>query len=477
MSGTAPGSILNETCSRPLEPVGAQGGVDQRQLPAQDPVRVQPAHLVDQRDRRGLRRPGATVALGRLGAGSNRARNSSTSAPRRGRMGQQDLRDVRPSERSAQLRRVVRVGPQQRHLPPFQPGPQHQRVEPVGRRRAGPGRAERRAEQLPGPRPAAPGHRPPGHRLHRQPEVVEPAGAAVRPDDLVRALVEHLDTQAVQHRQHRRQRDARAGQQEPEVQLVPARAGLVGQLEVRPVGQVPDAPQIGQRAHRIHVVLVALRQPGQQLDEVLGLPAGRVQHPVVPGQDGRRELPAQPLDVRLRGGRIDLDGEVHQHRPRFPDGDRVVDAPAVQLAQQHPLHGRPGRGGVAVLREVHQAGEEPAVRLAAQRHPQPAALGQRQHADRGLVQVLRRGPEQLLARQPGDHLQQSLAAVGLHRHPGPVHRREHPAPDHRRVQHRLVQRGGGEQPDEPVLPAVRRRRAPPRTAAPRATPGSARPPG
>ncbi len=228
--------------------------------------------------------------------------------------------------------------------------------------------------------------------------------------------------------------------------------GAVDQLQVRLVAQLADPAQIGQRPHRVDVVLVALRQPGQVLGDPVRVRAGRVEHPVVPGQDGRGELTLEPVRVRLGGGRgVDLHGEVDQHRAGLPDGDRVVDAPPVQLAQQHPLHRRPGRRRVAVLRQVDQAGEEPAVRLPAQRQPQPAALGQGQHADGRLVQVLGRRPEQLLAGQVGDHLQHPLPAVGRQRHAGQVDGRQHPAPDHRGVQHGLVQRGGGEQPDEPVL--------------------------
>jgi hypothetical protein len=114
---------------------------------------------------------------------------------------------------------------------------------------------ERRAEQLPGALPGAPGHGAAGGRVEREPEVVEPAPAPVRSDDLVRALVQHLGAQAVQHRQHGGQRHPRPGQQEPEVQLV----GVVDQLQVRLAAQLADPAQVGQRAHRVDVVLVALR--------------------------------------------------------------------------------------------------------------------------------------------------------------------------------------------------------------------------
>ncbi len=364
-------------------------------------------------------------------------------------MGQQDVGDVLRSERAAELGGVTGIGPQHRHVAPAETGMQNQGVEPIGFGRAVPHRPEGGAEPLLRLLASAPGHAARARCVDTESEVVDPAPAPIGPDDLEGPLVQHLDTEALQCRKDGRQRGSRPEQEQPEMHLLATR--LDGQLQMRLVTQFPDPAQVGERLDGVHVVLVALRHPGQVVDDLVVVGARGVEHPVVPGQDRCRELPLQPALVRGRRCRVDLDGEVDQRETRLPETHGVVDAPPVELAQEHLLHGGPGLRGVPVVREVDEAGEEPAVGLPAQEQAQPPRLGEAEHADRGLVDVLRRCPEQLVARVPGDHVEHPLPRPGLQRDTREPDGRADPSLEDRGVQHVLVQRGSREQPDEPVL--------------------------
>ena len=212
MSGTRAGSILNEKCGRPRNQLVRSVASTSARWPrrirsASSPV-TSSISAVTVASAAADRPARCSAVGGRVEPSAEQLHQR----PGRGRMDQQDVGHVLPSERTAELGGVVRVRAQQRHLPPLEAGVQHERVEPVGLGRAGPGRVERRTEQLAGPLPAATGHRLPGRGVQGQPEVVDPAAAPVRPDDLERVLVEHLDAQALQHREHGGQRHRRPGQ-------------------------------------------------------------------------------------------------------------------------------------------------------------------------------------------------------------------------------------------------------------------------
>ena len=112
-------------------------------------------------------------------------------------------------------RRYLRVGPQHDDLPPGQPGAEDQPVEPVALGRTGPGRGERVLEQL--ARLVAVLQRPLAPRGPGQPEVVDVHGDAVAALELVRPLVDDLDAEVGEDRQHPGQRQRRG-----RVELEPA---------------------------------------------------------------------------------------------------------------------------------------------------------------------------------------------------------------------------------------------------------------
>ena len=177
--------------------VGAQGGVDQRQVSAQDAVVVQADHLVERAaqllgDRR--------AAL--LRAGRERRVEPGLEQPHQEpgdrRVGVQHPLQVVLAELEPRLPQVPRVRAQHRDLPPAEVRVEHQAVELVVLGVALPQRGERRLE--PGAQRVGLGV---GHRAPpaADAEVVDPErlrGAT----ELVRVLVEHLKPHVLQLRQH-----------------------------------------------------------------------------------------------------------------------------------------------------------------------------------------------------------------------------------------------------------------------------------
>ena len=116
---------------------------------------------------RGPRRPSCS-------RGSNRVSNSATSSAAMLRVGEKRRLHVLLGEDRAGLAQVLRVRPQHHHLPPGQPGREHQLVEPVDLGLAAPGGRERvlhlRAHlgQLAVRRPAAAGRSRTGRPCRRR---------------------------------------------------------------------------------------------------------------------------------------------------------------------------------------------------------------------------------------------------------------------------------------------------------------------
>ncbi len=459
------------------EVVGAQGGGDQRQQAAQDAVGVQAGDVVDHLVDLGDERVGAAGS-----GGLGRARvEPGLEQPDQGGgdlgVAEHRVLDVVLAVGGAGLAQVLGVGAQHGGLPPVQSGQQHQRVEPVDLGFAPPGRGERVLEpgahlvHVLGAEPVQCG------RLDAQPEVEDPVPDAAVPVQLVGALVDHVHAHPLQHGQHLGQGDALAGQ----VELEPAFARFgVGRdverhLQVA-LGEGLDAPHVVQALGGGERLLVGLGEDrgvalalfgsglGAQrggtgaagLDRVrVGLGVfgeHRLDHEVVPAA----HHVAEPL---LDQGGVGLDlvawlgvhHEVHAGQRGLADPGAVLQAGAAEFGEQHLLHGQSGAGGVAVPGQVDQAGEEPAVGVAAQEQAQPAPLGQRDHARGGGVERVGVGGEQFGARVVLDHLQHALAGVGGQREAGAVDDLPHASLDHRDVEHVLVQRGGGEHAEEPVF--------------------------
>lgn len=109
----------------------------------------------------------------------------------------------------------------------------------------------------------------------------------------------------------------------------------------------------------------------------------------------------------------------------------VLDAGAAQPLEQQALHGQPHLGGVPVARQVDQAGEEPAERVAAEEQPGLAPLAQVQDGERDRQQLVHGDLQQLVAGIGLQDVEQLLARVAVRRHPragqhlrgGPAHQR------------------------------------------------------
>ena len=388
-----------------------------------------------------------------VGAGSKRARNSVHQPDGDGGLPEQRVGHVLHAVGAAELAGVAGVGAQHRDLTPRQPGPQHQRGEPVGLRVTAPGGAERRAEPGLDVGVGAAQQRRPGGVVEAQPEVVDEGPQPVGPHQLRRALVGHVDPELLQQWQHRGQRGGGAGQVEreaPVLDAVPGRAQPHREVPRR--AQRDDPPQVLDGLGRLDDGLVSVGNPGQLRRD--GRRAGGREQPIVPAADGRGQLVLQPGDVHVgepdRVGRR-LHGEVDEREMRLRHPRGVVHRGAAEPALQHVGHGQPGGGRVAVAGQVDQAGQEPAVRIGSHEQPDGSLAAHREHADGRVVQAFLARAEQLLARQPGDHLEHLLAGVGLQWEPGAVDGVPDPPLDDGDVEHALVQGGDGQGAQEAVL--------------------------
>ena len=459
---------LGPPAHRLLVEAGAQRGLDQRQVGPQDAVLVEAGHLVQRLADRVDQLAAALPPLVERG----RARGEPGLEQLHQQFGDLRVRDERLlhvllGEHGSGLPQVLRVRAQHDDLPPGEPGPQHQLVEAVHLGLAPPGGGEGvlhvRAHL--------------GQVLvplgQLQTEVVEP-DPAVDALHLVRVLVDHLHAERVQHRQHggEHHRLAVPVDLEPDVHRVVGVGGAGGvrtrrrllaeQVHLQLAGLLQQL-QLRQVLHRLVrrvPVLVALRErvgvPGEQVLGLLVAELAFEHQPVVvvpePGRVGQFLGEQVGVDVTGRVVRVGTHDEVHpgQHRLGHPRG--VVDADAVQLAQQDVLHAQPVLRGEPVPRQVDQAGDEPPVRVAAQEHPQLPPTGHPQHADHRVVEVVGLDLEQLVARVGLQDLQQVLAGVAAQAQARAVEHLGDLPPHHRQLLHAGPVRGGGEQAQEAPLP-------------------------
>ena len=314
---------------------------------------------------------------------------------------------------------------QQAHLAPVEPGGHDQRAERVGLGLAVVRRAERRHEPLAvGGRPAL------GDRLgaarDRQAEVVDPGALGVARVELVRPLVDHVHAQPGEVREQLGQRQGHVAAEdlEPEVGLVDGPAGhRVGDVEGE--GHVGAALQVGERREvlaplpRRVVLLVALRQRPQQRAEPVGGAgaAEQVGELVVPGPRGGGEVALQDAQVDAvvehdrRVARRHPDDDVQPREHRVGDAGAVVDARAAEALEQDLLHLAADGAGVAVARQVDEAGDEAPVRVGPDEHPDLAAFLEVRDALDGLAELGQRRLEQLVARVGLERVDDRLAAV------------------------------------------------------------------
>ena len=271
----------------------------------------------------------------------------------------------------------------------------------------------------------------------------------------------HLAARGRQDRQHLRERQRRP---DPE-DLQPCLAGrcpdLLVQRERQPLVPLDllEAAEVDRPGLRRVVLLVGLREAlGVRANQAAALLlAVRRDHRraevVAPGA-GCLGAPAFEVgDVRLAdllalGRAYD---EVQPGRERLPHVRGVLDPVPGELLledRRDPLaHGRV----VAVARQVDEAGEEPAVDVAAHEQLQLAPLAGVHHLRGDRHQVLDRRLEQLVARVGLEHVHQGLARVAHRVQADGVDHLGGLLAQHRDPSYGLGVGGRGEQPQEPAL--------------------------
>lgn len=362
---------------RLLEEVGAQGRLDDGQEGAQDAVLVEARHLVERRV--DLFEEGVhDLASGALPVRRHPRLEQGDEEPGGVDVVAEGVLHVVLAEGGTGLPQVLGVRPQHHRLPPVDPGAQHQRVEAVVLRLPGPGRGERLLEPL----ACVVAEVVPGAVLrlgHPQPEVVDPRGRTVRAAQFVRPLVDDLDAEAAEDRQHGRQGDRGALAVDLEAALVGGGAHRLveAQLEGLLLGELFEVDQVGHGGARGVVRLVALGEGvavaahefGRALLAALGVQ--RVAEAVGPGAGG---LDQAGLDAVLVGvgqlGQLgalrDADHEVQPGEDRLGVPGGEVDADAVELFFKDVDDPEAYAGGVAVAREVHEGRVVAAVLVLAQ---------------------------------------------------------------------------------------------------------------
>lgn len=264
------------------------------------------------------------------------------------------------AERRTGLPQVLGVGAQHHRLAPGQSGAEHEGVEAVVLRLAGPGGGEGVLDALAGVVAEVVGAT--GRGLgHPQAEVVDPGRGAVRAAQLVGALVGDLDAEPAEHRQH-------GGQGDRAALLVDLEAPFLGcgadrlvqaQREGLLLVELLQVAEVGDGGARAVVGLVALGEGGpvvaQQLRGAFLAELGgqRLAEPVGPGAGGLDETGLDALlvgvgQVRQLGALRDADHEVQPGQDRLGVPGREVDAGAAELLLQDVDDPQPDTGGVAV---------------------------------------------------------------------------------------------------------------------------------
>ncbi len=434
--------VVVPAARRLLEEVRAQRRLDDGEEGPQDPVLVEARHLVERRvdlfEQRVHDLPARGLAVRRhprLEQGDEEAGGVDVVA--------ESVLHVVLREGGAGLAQVLRVRPQHHRLPPGQPGAQHEGVEAVVLRLAGPGRGERLREPL--ARVVAEVVPGAARRLgHAQAEVVDPGDAAVGAAQFVRPLVHDLDAEPGEDRQNGGQGDGRALAVDLEPALLGGRADRLvqAQREVVVLGELFDVDEVGDRGARGVVGLVALgegaRVAAQQLCGALLTELGvqRVGEAVGPGAGGLDEprldaLLVRVAELRQLGALRDPDDEVQPGEDRLGVPGGEVDAGAAELLLQDVDDPQPYARGVAVPREVDEGGVVTPVLVLPQVEPQPAAFLEVEHGGGDALQLGDRGLEELVARIGLQDLEQVAPVVTVGREAGDLQHLVHLAPDDR----------------------------------------------
>lgn len=348
---------------RLLEEVGAQGGLDDGEEGAQDPVLVERGDLVE-RPVELFEETVDQLGAGALAAGRHPGLEEGDQQTRGVDVVTEGVLHVVLAEGRTGLPHVLRVRAQHHRLPPVQTGAEHQGVEAVVLGLAGPHRGERVLEAVAGVV---------GEVVatavdlrHPQTEVVDPGMRTVGAAQLVRTLVDDLDTQPLERREDGGQGDLLAGPVDLEAALAQGGADRLVQAErevLLVVLERFEVDQVGDGGARRVVGLVALGEgvpvAPQQLGGTLlaALGVQRLLEAVGPGAGGLDETGLDAVllgvgEVGQLGAGCHTDDEVQpgQDRLGVPGGE--VDAGAAELLLQDVDQPEPHAGGVTVARQV-----------------------------------------------------------------------------------------------------------------------------
>ncbi len=403
-----------------LVEVGAQGGLDQVQVAAQDAVFVEYLHLV-QRGQNGLFQAlllVVQVVLGQL------ARQVEAGLEQPGQLTGdvgvvvQGAGDVAKVEAQADLLEVTGVGTQQCHVAPRQAGGQHQAVEGIVLGIAAHDMDERVLQGV-------------IELLDIQAkafavgegEVVDPVLTATGMAQPVRELAEYAQAEVFQNRQHIGQRQRRVHVVQLAVQDALADLGqrlVEAHRQGLAFRQVEHVLQVDHRRVGGETLAVARREAGGEVGQDVGaLGFAEVLHDqrrivVAPRAAGLHHFALQLLRVDVDAVfRVDPQNQLHAGQHRLGEERPELAVAGLQALHQYLLDLLPHFGGVDFPRHVGQAVAEAAVRVLAQEHADLVALlDLHDRHDRG-EQLVDRRLEQVVARQHLQHLGQLLAQVSL----------------------------------------------------------------
>ena len=361
----------------------------------------------------------------------------------------------------AGLPEVLRDGAQDDDLAPGQVRGQDELVEPVGLGTAVPDRGDGSLEQLAEAvvRAGVP-ERPLGHA---EAEVVDVQGGAVGPLDLERLLVDDLDAHVGEDRQDVGERERLDAEQlEPADVARPVERAVERHARAAALAEPVEVAHVGEALADGEGLLVRRREGAAEAVEepvALLLAVGVAQHVAEAVRPGAAHLDQALLQgVELRGvegahapAALDADDELQPRERRLADPGGELDVDAAEGLPEDLGHPQPHRRVVAVARDEDQARDEAAELVLADEELGAPALLQLGDGDRGLVEVVDVGLEELVARVALEDPEQVLAGVAVRGDPGPLEHRLDLLGDERHPHHRLGVRGGRVEAEEAAL--------------------------
>ncbi len=320
----------------------------------------------------------------------------------------------------ADLAQIARQGAQQRHLPPCQPGDEHQRVVAVvlgvGAHDGGEAVVE-----------------PPlgGFEIDRtvpdefQQHVVQPELLRVRAAGLgvIGALVDDPEPHVLEHRHALRQRQRAA----VAPQLEASRADIVvagSALEVdaeRGVGRHRlEGRDVLHRGRGSKGVAIGRRKcPAVTGEEIAGqdriVDAGeRLEQEIRPRLREARHFGFEPRAVRMGEFAVGArDDEMHADQRTFREVRHERRDLAVERGRQQPADGGTRSAAVRLARHVDQDGDEALEPVVARQHPHARPFAELQDDRREVEQRLLVDLEQLVARIGIQHVGERLAGMAV----------------------------------------------------------------